>query len=137
MRMLLILTIAGLALLTIGSPGRLMQVGHGLFDAVTHTGEAVQATTAKQDAMANNGAINTPVTEPVPDFSKLPKQADIPASSVLHGPVITPETKSTTLASAIDPTPPQEDQNPHSFEQIQSLDIDTTKILDQIESNNQ
>jgi hypothetical protein len=136
MRMLMVLIIAGLALLSLGSPDKVERAGREIFDTAVHLPERANQPTPMSGALASNNEGALPASVPSPNFSNPPQQPDIPASKVLHGPVITPETKTSILAGASDPTSPQANDTPSNFDQIQSLNVATGRILDQITATN-
>jgi len=127
MRILLVLIIAGLTLLSLGSPEKIREAGTSLSEIVQQF--PGRASHPAHDAQASNA----------PDFADVGEQADIPASAVLGDHVITPDSDLAT-ASDINPVPQQKSfarQDQHSMEEIHAANADAIAILDRISRNYQ
>jgi len=133
MRTLLILIIAGFALLLLGSPDKLHQASTNFSNLVSQLPDRASQTLRSQQTSTHPQL----QTDETPSFAHAGEQADIPASEVLNQP-ITPETEigAQTLATASTSAPAYGHQDQHSMEEIHAVNISTLEILDRISTNN-
>jgi len=135
MRILLIMTIAGLVLLGLGSPDKVKQAGQNLANVVKQSPEQIS-----EDRKDESHVIDTPlVTLPEnTDFSSVEHQADIPAADVLGQPV-TPKTEVVSLTVPYGTSSPKTYgyQDRYSIEEIHSVNAAALEILDRISNSYQ
>jgi len=128
MNILLIIIIAGLALLSLGSPDKIMDAGKNISELVQQF----------PDRLTNSTQTPPPaVSTDEPNFSNVGEQPDIPVAEVLGNKIISPDTK-LAMASHVKSDSQHESfahRDHHTLEDVHAVNAAALTILDRISSN--